>query len=70
MYFFGKNFRTTREICNRRKEVEGHQERKLKQKMRDGIVVCNTYNFLSSPILFQYLKYFNLPKCITGFLWA
>ena len=50
MYFFGKNFRTTREICNRRKEVEGYQERKLKQKMRDGIVVCNTYNFLSSPI--------------------
>ena len=48
----------------------GYQERKLKQNTRDGIVVCNTYNFLSSPILFQYLKYFNVPKCITGFLWA
>ena len=29
MYFFGKNFRTTREICDRRKEVEGVSRKKI-----------------------------------------
>lgn len=32
MYFFGKNFRTTREICNRAKEVEGVSRKKTEEE--------------------------------------